>query len=80
MSDLTFTEDGSPSTLLDGRINFFKFHLVGKILNDVRNYQQAEYAFAEDPALLAWMEASIHGLSIEQLTKISRALEPPVDV
>ena len=80
MSDLTFAEDGSPSQLQDGRINFFKFHLVGKILNDVRNYQMAEYAFVEDPAVLAWMKHSIRSSTVEQLTKVSRALEPPVDV
>jgi len=77
LSDLTFAEDGSPSIVAEGRINFFKFHLVGKILNDVRNYQQADYAFTEDKELLTWLGRAMHPLPVEQLTKLSRTLEPP---
>ena len=80
LSDLTFAEDGSPSVLGDERINFFKFHLVGKILNDVRTYQQSEYPFVEDLPTLAWLEHSVHALPINELTRLSRALEPPEDV
>lgn len=80
MSDLTFAEDGSPSVWPDGRVNFFKFHLIGKILNDVRSFQQGDYAFVEDPAVLAWLAHAVQSEPIDALTRRSRALEPPLEV
>jgi hypothetical protein len=54
--------------------------LIGKILNDVRSFQQGDYAFAEDAAVLAWLAHAIQSEPTDALTRRSRALEPPLEV
>lgn len=76
LTDLTFAEDGQPTVLANGRVNFFKFHLVGGILNDLLQYQQDHFAFKEDPKILKWMETSMHALPFADLSKMSRVAEP----
>ena len=79
LTDLTFAEDGSPSILPNNRINFFKFHLVGGILNDLLQYQQDHFAFVEEDKILQWMQTEMHAAKINELSKMSRVCEAAKD-
>jgi len=68
--------------LSNNRVNFFKFTTIGNILNEIRAYQQADYAYKEDPKIISVLEQSMGTVIVDlkEMTRISRILEPPSEV
>ena len=54
MTDLIFTEDGNPTYLEDGRVNFGKQRLITKLINNVLQYQVLSYDFVISPLELSF--------------------------
>jgi alpha-tubulin suppressor-like RCC1 family protein len=74
LSDLTFVEEGNKSTLADGLIHFYKFHLIGKQLQTVDELQKRSYnSFAPDETLQALL-ANAQGLDEELCDKVADAI------
>jgi alpha-tubulin suppressor-like RCC1 family protein len=74
LSDLTFVEEGNKSTLADGLIHFYKFHLIGKQLQTVDELQKRSYnTIAPDETLQALL-ANAQGLDEEMCDKVADAI------
>lgn len=60
LSDLTFTEEGNPNFLNDSDlINFTKFRIIHKVLDEVATYQSHSYRdISENTDLMAMIEAA----------------------
>eukprot|EP01094_Clydonella_sp_ATCC50884_P001914 TRINITY_DN11447_c0_g1_i1.p1 TRINITY_DN11447_c0_g1~~TRINITY_DN11447_c0_g1_i1.p1 ORF type:complete len:798 (-),score=293.74 TRINITY_DN11447_c0_g1_i1:3-2396(-) len=60
LSDLTFTEEGNPNFVNDSDlINFTKFRIIHKVLDEVATYQSHSYRdIAENTELMAQIEAA----------------------
>ncbi len=56
MSDLTFIEEGNPNTLKrDDFVNFEKFRMTSRIINQILRFQKAPYALESNPMLDAFL-------------------------
>lgn len=82
LTDLHVVCDKMETEFSGNRVNFYKFHVLGNILNSVYFCQKnTEYKYAEDQALKDYLSdmISLHAYSdADSLVKLSRAREPPL--
>ena len=71
LTDLTFVEEGNPSSLKDGLINFSKWRLVSKILKRLHKYQQNLYNFDAVPIIQGVFKVALFYFQFENQTKLN---------
>ena len=71
--DITFNEE-NPSFLENGNINFFKFAMVGSIVNRVSLFQSKKYSFERNDSFVQFLK-NIKIVSDEELWNLSMTKE-----
>lgn len=61
-----FVQDGNPDKFEKGEINFFKRHLVGEIIQEIRVYQQKGYNLDRADAVVLWLSDQVRNKEKER--------------
>jgi len=82
LNDLTIVNDQMDSELPGKRVNFYKFHVLGNILNSICFCQKSTfYDFVENQPAKSYLSVAItlHSCAdVDSLVTLSRAREPPM--
>jgi len=77
LADLTFINDGNPSKLEDGKINWLKARRFAAILQHITTIQQFQYTdLAPQPEVQMFLAKELYFLAEEELYKKSLAISP----
>uniref|UniRef100_A0A6B2L5N7 Ras-GEF domain-containing protein n=1 Tax=Arcella intermedia TaxID=1963864 RepID=A0A6B2L5N7_9EUKA len=79
LKDLTFLEDGNPTFLQDGGINFYKFRKIGEVVQEIASYQHLSYPSVVNPDLQSYIQTKSEQATQEGtmgLYRISKKREP----
>lgn len=74
LTDLVYIEDGNPSFLAPGKINFAKYKLIASVTKKILCHK-FNYSFTEIPAIFQWFN-ECETISEEEAYTISMKLEP----
>ena len=73
LTDLIFVDEGNPTYLEDGRINFEKQRLLAKLIRELLQFQNQQYSFARERAEYAFTrefplveESQLYALSLKR--------------
>jgi son of sevenless-like protein len=79
LSDLTFINDGNPTFLPDGKVNWKKMKKLATVLLQMQNAQNSDYKSIIQPdlELQNFLFTELYILNEKALYQKSRALEPP---
>lgn len=78
LKDLTFIEDGNPSTLDNGGINFYKWRKLFVAINDCLQYREIPYLLSKDPEIddyIAQESSAAMDIGDDGVYAISKKLE-----
>ena len=70
LSDLTFIDEGNPTILEGGLINFSKQELVQSVLSEINMYKQTPFPFYKSEPLHTYL-LSLPALDEDQLFEVS---------
>lgn len=59
LKDLTFVEDGNPSTLDNGGINFYKWRKLSFVINECLQYRDIPYSYSKDKDVEEYLNQEI---------------------
>lgn len=77
LMDITFINDGNPTFLENGHVNFLKMNILAKTLRIIRICQETTFSIRSYPELRDFLLREKNSLSMKELNRLSRFIEPP---
>jgi len=77
LRDITFADDGNPTYLENGQINFRKVELLASFFGHVKVCQQNSYNFKYEAEVQAFLQEGLETIDDKAMYKHSKFIEPP---